>query len=554
MASLLRVVPLGGLGRVGGNIMVYETDDDLIVVDCGIMFPGDDELGVDIVLPDVRYIERNARKLRGYVLTHTHEDHVGALPYVLEALPAPVYGTAYSLAQLRMKLGEHPHLDPKLVQIHDNEYFDVGGFRILPIPVTHSIVGAVALALETPIGRVLHTGDFRIDRSPIDGRLTDEEGLRALGDKGVTLMLSDSTNSEREGHSWSESEVRDALTQVIATAEQRVMVTTFSSNLHRIQAVIDASTRADRTVIPVGRSMAQAVQLGLENGFLKAPRGSLADPSHFDDLARSQVTLLVSGSQGEPRGSFSRIAEGTHGLVAIDPGDTVVMSSRRIPGNELRVGKAINALYRRGAIVVDDRSAKVHTSGHAFQDEQRQMLEWVRPDWFIPIHGEYRHMVHHARTAQGCGVGRDRIFVTEDGKPVVFEKVGDIVRAARGQEVEAGPVYVADGTVGLVDEVVIRDRRLLADHGIVFCVVVLDQNDEVVAGPDIGTRGLFHIDENPQLIEEMCLVVAEALDRVTEPPEDLDGWGRIVRGALKRFFRRDRFARPLLVPMVLRAD
>ncbi|MEO1172492.1 MAG: ribonuclease J [Myxococcota bacterium] len=426
--------------------------------------------------------------------------------------------------------------------------------RILPVPVTHSIVGAVALALETPIGTVLHTGDFRLDEHPIDGRRTDEETLRRLGGAGVTLMLSDSTNSERDGHSWSESEVRDAFREVIGKAAQRVMVTTFSSNLHRIQSVIDASHDADRTVIPVGRSMAQTVQLGLENGFLRAPRGALADPSHFDDLARNQVTLLVSGSQGEPRGSFSRIAEGTHGLVAIDPGDTVILSSRRIPGNELRVGKAINALYRRGAIVIDDKVAKVHTSGHAFRDEQRTMLEWVQPDWFVPIHGEYRHMVNHARTAEAAGVRRDRIFVTEDGEPLLFEKNGATVRAARAAEVEAGPVYVTNGTAGIVDEVVIRDRQLLAEHGIVFCVVVLDENDEVTAGPDIGTRGLLHIDENPELIEEMCLVVAEAIDRVTEAPDDLEGWNAIVKRALKRFFRRDRIARPLLVPMVLRAD
>lgn len=535
-------------------MMVYETARDLLVVDCGILFPNEDELGVDYVLPDVSYVARRREKLRGYVITHAHEDHIGALPYILRDLPAPVWGTAFTTAHFRMKLAEHPDLNPKIHTVRDLEPFSVGGFELLPIPVTHSVAGAVALAIDTPIGRVIHTGDFRLDPTPLDARLTAVDVLRQLGDDGVALMLSDSTNSERAGRTWSEKEVREALTAVIAEAEHRVMVTTFSSNIHRIQAVLDASHAADRTVLPVGRSMSQTVQLALENGFLKAPRGAIADVSNFDRFTRSQTTLLVSGSQGEPRGSFSRIAEGTHGLAYVEAGDTVIMSSRRIPGNEVRIGRAINALYKIGCTVIDDRAAKVHTSGHAFRDEQLDMLRWVRPEWFVPVHGEYRHLVHHARNAESVGIPPERILVTEDGFPLRFRRTGDGVVAKREPEVEAGPVYVAGGAVGLVDDVVLKDRQILRGNGIIFCVVVLDDEDQVVAGPQIGTRGTVHVDENPEWLGEAADAVFDALQRVTDPPEDLEGWGQLVKRALKRHLRREHDLRPLLVPMVLRVD
>ncbi|MEM6733608.1 MAG: ribonuclease J, partial [Myxococcota bacterium] len=278
------------------------------------------------------------------------------------------------------------------------------------------------------------------------------------------------------------------------------------------------------------------------------------DVSNFDDFTRSQVTLLVSGSQGEPRGSFSRIAEGTHGWVSLEPGDTVLLSSRRIPGNELRIGRAINALYRRGVHVLDDRTALIHTSGHAYQGEQRTMFEWTRPEWFIPVHGEYRHMVHHARTAEACGVRRDRIFVTEDGDPITFERANGELRAWRDAQVEAGPVYIGGGSVGLIDDVVLRDRQLLQQNGIVFCVVVIDDDDVIVAGPEIGTRGVFHVAENPEMLQDTVDAVLAGWERVNDPPEDLEGWGQVVKSALKRFFKREYDLRPLLVPVVLRAD
>lgn len=550
----LRVIPLGGLGRVGGNMMVYETDTDIMVVDCGVAFPRGNELGVDYVIPNISYLRQRREKLRGYVITHSHEDHVGALPYVLGDLPAPIFGTKYCLAHLRMKFGEHPRLSPELIQIHDGEELSVGNFRILPVPVTHSVVQAVALAITTPIGTVVHSGDFRIDPTPLDGRTTDLDTLRRLGGDGVTLLLSDSTNSEREGHTASENTVRAALTEVIGKASGRVLVTTFASNLHRLQAVIDASYASQRTVIPVGRSMTQAVQIGRENGFLEVPKGVLADATHVDNFTREQVTLLVSGSQGEARGSFSRIANGSHRAVRIERGDTVILSSRKIPGNELQISRVLNDLYRRGATVIDERTAEVHTSGHAYRDEQRLMLECLKPKWFIPIHGEYRHLVHHARTAIESGVPEEHVMLTEDGKPILFERKGEVVEGSRAPDVESSPTYVSGSVIGLLDDVVLSDRRFLAENGIVFCSLTVDANDKLVAGPQVTTRGLFHIDKNPSLVEEICDEVQKSLERLNEAPETLDGWDTVVKRALKRYFKRKHGVYPVLIPMVMRSE
>lgn len=550
----LRILPLGGLGQIGGNMMILETRSDLIVVDCGILFPRSDELGVDAVLPNVDYLVRHRDRLRGYVLTHAHEDHVGALPRIFPEAPAPVYGSKFSIALLRMKLGEYPDVDMDMRVVDDGERFELGDFSLEAVPITHSIVGAFLLAIETPIGRVVHTGDFRLDREPIDGRQTDERAIRNLGEQGVVLLLSDSTNSKRGGWTQSESEIRESLTKQIGDTDHRVAITTFSSNLHRIQSVIDASDRVGRTVIPVGRGMIQMVQLGVENGFLKAPRGTLADVSNFDSFTRNQVTLLISGSQGEARGSFARIAEASHRLVRLEAGDTVIVSARRIPGNEARINRTINNLYRQGIEVIDDRVALVHTSGHAYQEEQRAMLSWLKPEFFVPVHGEYQHLVHHARTAEGCGVASDKVFIIEDGEPLDFRSGPDGVRAHRGPVLDVTPVYVSGSTIGAVDEVVLRDRQILADQGIVFCVVVLDENDRIQTGPDIGTRGVFHVDEHPDVIESAAWEVRSAIDNVRDQPEDLDAWSGVVRQALKRYFRREHDVRPLLVAMVLRAD
>jgi len=546
----LRIVPLGGLGRVGGNMMAYETDDVIVVVDCGVLFPTVEQPGVDYVIPDVTYLAERRDKVRGYILTHGHEDHLGALPYVLPQVPAPVFGTAFTLALLGGKLAEFPGLAVELHEIVDREPFEVGGLRVEPVPVTHSIPGAVSLVLHTPVGRVVHTGDFKLDPDPIDGRLTDLAMLQAAGDAGVAALLSDSTNADRGGHTWSEREVGMALEEQVCVAPERVIVTTFASNIHRLQLIFDASVKAGRQIMPVGRSMQQNVQMGLERGFLRAPAGTVVDASQFARIDRRDLTVIASGSQGEPRSAMSRIAAGLHSQIQIEPGDRVIFSARRIPGNERAIGMMINHLVKLGAEVIDDRIAKVHTSGHAFNDEQRRMLELCRPEIFIPVHGEYRHLARHAALAHKLGWDKDRILVTEDGGPIDLTRSNGKLEARRVEPVQAGHVFV-DGTgIGDVGEVVLRDRRVLAETGMVICVVIFSEDGEVVGGPDIVTRGVVHVDTSQELLGravEEVRTALEALGPIAETGERAD----VVRQSLRRFFKRERARRPIILPVVM---
>ncbi len=531
-------------------MMVYETDDDLLVVDCGVLFPTAEQPGVDYVIPDVSYVAERRDKMRGYVLTHGHEDHLGAMPYVLPLVPAPVYGTAFTLALLAGKLAEFPDLTVQTHEIRDRERFRVGQIDIDPVPVTHSIPGAVSLVLHTPIGRVVHTGDFKFDADPVDGRVSDLAMLQAAGDAGVALLLSDSTNADRSGHSWGEREVGVALAEQIASAPERVVVTTFASNIHRLQLILDASAKVGRKVVAVGRSVQQNVQMCLEHGYLQAPRGLLVDIAQFERLRRNEVTVIASGSQGEPRSAMSRMAAGQHGHIHIEPRDRVIFSARRIPGNERAIGVMINHLVKLGAEVVDDRIAKVHTSGHAFNDEQRRMIELCRPEVFIPVHGEYRHLVRHAALAQKLGLAADTVLVTEDGYPIELRRKGGKLNATRAAQVQAGHVYV-DGTgIGDVGEVVLRDRRVLAETGMVLCVVIFSQEGELVGGPDIITRGVVHVDTSQELLARAVDEVRAALEElgpVAETAERSD----VVRQSLRRFFRRERDRRPLILPVVM---
>lgn len=546
---MLRAIPLGGLGRIGGNMMVYETADDLIVVDCGILFPTAEQPGIDYIIPDASYLFERKDKLRAYLITHAHEDHIGALPHILPSAPAPVYGTKFTLGLIEVKLADFPTVRPEMIEIRDGEPFRVGGFQVTPIPVTHSIPGSVALALDTPVGTLLHTGDFKLDPDPLDGRLTDEAALRALGDRGLLALFSDSTNAPREGHTWSEREVEVRLRELILEARNRVVLTTFSSHLHRIQTIIDASYAAGRTVIPVGRSVVQNIQMALERGFLRAPHGSLADPTYYDSLPRSHVTVIASGSQGEAASTMTRIAAGQH-AIRLDPDDLVIFSSRRIPGNELAVGAVVNNLYRLGVEVIDDHREKVHTSGHAFAGELTRMLELTRPRYFVPIHGEYRHLVTHARLAAHAGVAPHDIFVVEDGNPLELERAGGEVRVRRGEPVTAGHVFVDGKGVGDVGEIVLRDRRVLAETGMVLCVAIFDEHGALVAGPDIVTRGVVHVDANQELIARASAEVERAVSQLGRRADTAQRTEEI-RLTLRRFFRRELDRRPLILPLVV---
>jgi ribonuclease J len=549
-SGALKIVPLGGLGHIGGNMMAYETAEDLIVVDCGVLFPSDEQPGIDYVIPNIDYLAERRSKLRAFVVTHGHEDHIGALAYVLPKLPAPVYATTFTRGLLELKLAGLEDCRPQLEPLPERTPLRFGALSVEAIPVTHSIPDAVALAIDTPCGVLVHTGDFKLDPTPPDGRLTDRAAFAALGQKGVTALLSDSTNAEKAGHTWGEDVVAGTLDELIANAPFRVLVTAFASNIDRLQAVIRSSERYGRKVVLVGRSMQQNVQLALEHGYLRAKPGTLVSSDDFDKVPRSRTTVVAGGSQGEPHSAMSRIATGQHGAVRLEPHDRAIFSSRRIPGHERTVGAVINNLCRQGVEVVDDRLAHVHASGHGFNDEQREMIRLCRPRYFIPIHGEYRHLARHAALANECGVAAGNTFILEDGEPLELLRFDDDVLARRGEPVPAGLVFVDGKGVGDVEQVVLRDRRALAKTGMVLCVVIFGEDGDLVAGPDITTRGVLQEERGHALVEQAADEVRASLGRLSAHA-DAATRAEEVRACLRRFFRRELERRPLIVPVVM---
>ena len=538
-------------------MMMYETATDAVVVDCGVLFPSADEPGVDRIIPDISYVLRQRHKLRAFILTHAHEDHIGALPLVLRHLgehaEAPIFATAFTLAMLRAKFAEYPQCTPDLRQIEDGLPFVVAGLTVTPLAVTHSIPGCVALALETPVGVVVHTGDFKLDPRPLDGRLTDEGGLRRLGDAGVAVLLSDSTNALREGCSESEQVVRETLFDLIAQAPERVVVSTFASNIHRLQSIVDASIRCGRVVFPLGRSLQRNIRLALDVGALRAPFGGIADTRDTSDLghrARREVTIVASGCQGEPRSAMSCLAVGDFPGVTVDAGDRVILSSRRIPGNERAVGTLVNNFLRRGMQVIEDGRACVHTSGHGFQGEMRRMLELCRPSAFVPLHGELRHMLAHAALAREAGVSPENVFVVEDGTSLVFVREGATLRGSYGEPVRAGLVFVAGtgaGGVGAgeVGQDVLRERRVLAQGGVVFCALRVSSD----AGGRVAITGcgLAHEDDGKGStpLREAHLLAEKALHEAHH--DDVEGQRLAVQTTLTRYFRQNNSRQPLVI-------
>jgi ribonuclease J len=534
--------------------MVYETARDLIMVDAGVLFPTVAEPGINYIVPDITYVIERRDKLRGILLTHGHEDHIGALPYLLPMLGhTTLYATAFTAGLIRNKMSEHPDVDFTMVLLKDRQLVQVGDLEVDSLAVTHSIPHAVAFAIRTPIGIVVHTGDFKIDPDPLDGRLTDLEGLRAYGDEGVALLCSDSTNSQKPGSTWSEREVQTTLREIVAEAQHRVFITTFASHIDRIQAICDAAAHSGRFVIPLGRSMKNNIALAREMGVLKAKEDLFRDMDDYPGLRRDRVIVLASGSQGEPFSSMTRIAQGRMAPVSIDKDDIVIFSSRRIPGNELSIGNMINSLIRQGARIIGDHEARVHSSGHAFNDEQRQMLDACRPRAFVPLHGELRHMVAHAALAREAGVPAERVIVLEDGQPLQLvggKRRDEDAQLQRLEKVVAGLLFVDGKGIGDVGEIVLRDRRFLSEAGIVAAVLVLDSHSDVVLGPEIVTRGLVHVDESQALLARAASEVRRAVD--AEPNIELDSLREAVRSSLRRFFKRELGRKPMVVPVLMR--
>jgi ribonuclease J len=546
----LKIIPLGGLGEFGLNMMLVEYGDAAIAIDCGLMFPGADLLGIDLVIPDVSYLLARRDKLKAIVLTHGHEDHVGALPFLLEHFEVPIFGTHLTLGLLANKLREHDLEDSADVRrITAGVPWDVAPFRIEGIRVTHSLVDCLALAIETPAGTVIHTGDFKIDNTPMEGEMFDFQRFAAYGERGVLLLLSDSTNVERAGHTPSERDVGSNLEHIIQSSTGKVLVSTFASSIPRIQQVVEISERCNRRVILSGRSMIRNTQVAAELGYLDLPRHTMTENDRWQDLAPDRLTFLTTGSQGEPLSALHRVALNDHKVIRIDPGDTVILSSKFIPGNEKTISNLIDHLYRRGAEVHYEKVSEIHVSGHASQEELKIMLQLTRPRYFVPIHGEYRHLVRHRRLAQEVGIPAENCFILEDGDVLEISAHG----AQKTAPVPVGKVFVDGKGVGDVGDVVIRDRRHLSEDGMVLAVMAIhQQTGDLVAGPDLISRGFMLAEESEEVLEHAKKVVMETLNGInretrTDPAELKEE----VRKALRRFFRKKLERHPVVLPYII---
>jgi len=546
----LRIIPLGGLSEIGKNMMVMEYENDIIIIDAGLMFPGEEMLGIDLVIPDISYLLERREKIRGIVITHGHEDHVGALPYLLPQLNVPVYATRLTQGLSSVKLKERKALSgAKLKVISFGNQVTLGRFRVEFFPVCHSIPDSAGLIIHTPIGTIVHSGDFKLDYTPVWGKPTDLSRLSQLGTQGVLLLLSDSTYAELPGYTPSERVVGETLDRVMAEAPGRVIVTTFSSLVSRIQQVIDSAAKHQRRVFIIGRSMSDIVRMTLELGYLKAPDGILARLDELKGMPHNRVVFITTGSQGEPTSALVRIANRDHRQVHIIRGDTVVLSATPVPGNEALINRTVDSLFKQGAQVFYDKVAQVHVHGHGSQEELKLLLNLVKPRFFMPIHGEYRHLSLHAKLAQSLGIPEGNTFLLEDGDVLELGPQGGRITG----KVSSGNVYVDGLSVGDIGSVVLRDRRMLSRDGVVMVIITVNrQTGKLVGRPDIVSRGFVEPGETKDMIEESRDLVARALDRSGVRPSD---WGFIyskVRDVLNKFYYEQTKRHPMILPVMVK--
>ena len=545
----LQIIPLGGLGEIGKNMTVVRYGDEILLIDAGLMFPDEEMLGIDLVIPDISYLVENKDKVKAIVLTHGHEDHIGALPYVLKQINVPVYGTRLTLGILEGRLQENGVDSSNLRAVMQGDTIKAGCFHVNFIRVNHSIPDAVGLAVTTPMGTIIHTGDFKLDYTPIDGKMTDFRRFSDLGNKGVLLMMADSTNAERAGHTPSESTVGASFDKAFQNARSRIIIATFSSNVHRIQQIINTAVRYKRKVAVLGRSMVNVVNISLELGYIKAPEGTMVDIDNIGNYPMEQMVIITTGSQGEPMSALTRMSQSDHRKVGIVPGDTIIISATPIPGNEKLVSRTIDNLLKLGANVVYGRENGIHVSGHASQEELKLMHNLVRPKFFIPVHGEYRHLVKHAKLAAELGMPKENIFIGENGQILEFTRDKGYVAG----RVTSGRVLIDGLGVGDVGNIVLRDRRQLSQDGIIIIVVTMDKTSgTVVAGPDIVSRGFVYVRESEELMEDVKTRVEDALVHCEE--EGITEWAALksaMRDALGRFiFERTR-RRPMILPIIM---
>lgn len=545
----LRIVPLGGLGEIGKNMMALEYRDDIIVIDAGLMFPKEDMLGIDLVVPDISYLLERRDKIRGIIVTHGHEDHTGALPYLLPQLGVPVYSTRLTHGLISVKLKEHRVLTKaKLKVIQPGQTITLGKFRIEFLHVCHSIPDSTGLIIHTPLGIVVHSGDFKLDHTPVEGTPTDLARLAQLGAQGVLLLFSDSTYVEIPGYTPSERSVGETLDRIIAQAPGRVIIATFASLISRIQQVIDAAAKHQRQVFILGRSMVDSVRMASELGYLVAPPDVLGRLDGLRKLAHDRIVLLTTGSQGEPTSALVRIANRDHPRAHIIPGDTVIVSATPIPGNESLVSRTVDNLFRQGAQVFYDKLEKVHVHGHGSQEELKMMLSLVKPKFFVPIHGEYRHLTLHAQLAQSLGMPQSNTFVIEDGDILDLTPEGGRVVG----RVSSGNVYVDGLGVGDIGSVVLRDRRLLSRDGIVVVIMAIDKRrGKIVGRPDIVSRGFIETGETEDLLEQIRDLVVKTLDHGSDHPIEWSFINVKVKETLGRFLYQQTKRRPMILPMAV---
>ncbi len=549
VSNKLNIIPLGGLGEIGKNMTAFRYGNDIILIDAGLMFPEDDMLGIDLVIPDITYLIENQDKLKGIFLTHGHEDHIGALPFILKQLDVPVYGTALTLGILEGRLEEAGVSTANLNVIKSGDRVRAGVFKLEFMRVNHSIPDAIGMAIHTPVGLIVHTGDFKIDQTPVDGQVMELNRFAEYGDRGVLLMMADSTNAERPGYTQSEKFVGETFDNEFRHAKHRIIVATFSSNVHRIQQICDTAAKFRRKVAVMGRSMVNVVNISLKLDYLKVPEGLLIDIDDIRNYSNDQIVVICTGSQGEPMSALTRMSMGENRKVQIVPGDTVIISAAPIPGNEKMVSNTINHLYMLGAEVVYEKANGVHVSGHASQEELKLMHHLVRPKFFMPVHGEYRHLVKHARLAESLGMDPKNIMIAENGSVVELSRDKICVNG----KVMAGKVLIDGLGVGDVGNIVLRDRRQLSQDGIMIVVVGVDSaTNQIVSGPDIVSRGFVYVREAEDLMVEAKGRVQDALDKCEE--RNHTEWSTLkvaIRDSLGRFLFEKTRRRPMIIPIIM---
>lgn len=544
------LIPLGGLGEVGKNMLVVEYGEDIVLIDAGLMFPEDELLGIDVVIPDITYLQENRHKLRAIIITHGHEDHIGALPYILKDFDVPVYGMKLAIAIIKSKFNEIPMTrEPNFQLIKPRDVLKFGKMEFEIIQSTHSIPDSVAIFIRTPVGNVFHTGDFKLDQTPVDGKLLDINRIAQISEEGVKVMLSDSTNVEKAGFTQSEKVVGEAFNEQFRIAKGRIIIATFASNVHRIKQAIDAAIKFEKKVCIVGRSMENVTAIAQEIGYLTIPEGTLIALNEINNYPTEEMVIITTGSQGEPMAALSRMAKGDHRQIKIDSGDTVIISATPIPGNEKSVYKTIDLLFRLGAKVIYEKTSGTHVSGHASRDELKLILNLVKPEYFIPVHGEYRMLLKHGELAEELGVEKENIFVAENGNVIEFTKDKGCISG----KVPAGRVLVDGLGVGDIGNIVLRDRRQLSQDGILIVVATLNkQATKLLAGPDIVSRGFVYVRESEDLMLEAKRFVQQNLEISLE--NGVKDWATLknnIRDSLGRFLYEKTKRRPMILPIIV---